>query len=207
MSVLRTVGAIGDIYEEDVRLAAALAFLGNADVDRILAVGDIVDGPGDALRCCRLLAEHEVEVVMGNHDRWWLRDAESVSGAPDPLRDYLQTLPATREYETAAGSLLLCHGLGENDMNKLTPDDYGYALATNDELQELLATQRYRFVINGHSHRRMVKDFGGVTVINVGTLFREHEPFFALVDFRVDEVVFYSVGGAGEITESARSSL
>ncbi len=144
---------------------------------------------------------------MGNHDRWRLRDAESAASAPDPLRDYLQALPPTREYETAAGSLLLCHGLGENDMNKLTPDDYGYALATNDELQELLVTQRYRFVINGHSHRRMVKDFGGVTVINVGTLFREHEPSFALIDFGVGEVIFYSVGGAGEITASARFAL
>jgi len=26
---------------------------------------------------------------------------------------------------TSSGRLLLCHGLGENDMQRLTPDDYG----------------------------------------------------------------------------------
>ncbi len=204
------VGAIGDIHAEDVRLSAVLRYLADVGVDKVLAVGDIVDGPGDPLRCCRLLEEHQAEVVMGNHDRWLVKDAvraEAASGATDELRDFLEALPATREYETPAGPLLLCHGLGENDMNRLTPDDYGYAQEANDELQELLATKQYRFVINGHTHCRMVKDFGGVTIINVGTLFGEHEPCFAIIDLENAEVVFYDVDEVSAIREASRFPL
>jgi predicted phosphodiesterase len=204
---LKRVGAIGDIHGEDIHLEAALEFLAGR-VERVLAVGDIVDGPGDVRRCCQLLTEHEVEVVMGNHDRWLLdgtmRFDEAGPEQDSPLvRDYLDGLPATRSYDTQAGRLLLCHGLGDNDMRRLTPDDYGYALETNDELQELLKTQVHRFVIGGHTHRRMVKDFGGVTVINVGTLFREHEPCFTSVDFVQREVSFYQIGSGGRIELSA----
>ncbi len=134
---LKTVGAIGDIHAEDVRLAAVLDYFADVGVDKVLAVGDIVDGPGDPLLCCRLLQQHHVDVVMGNHDRWLVRDGvrvEAESGTTDPLRDFLKALPPTREYETAGGSLLLCHGLGENDMNRLIPNTGVLAVGTTGEL-------------------------------------------------------------------------
>lgn len=208
MSPLETIGAIGDIHGEDRRLEAALKFLETLDVERVLAVGDIVDGPGDALRCCRLLDAHQVEAVRGNHDRWFLDNTIPAAAPAQPdmesLRRFLARLPTTRSYHTRAGRLLLCHGLGENDMNRLTPDDFGYALETNDELQALLASREYRFVVAGHTHRPMVKDFGGVTVINAGTLFREHEPCFAHIDFARRLVSFYDVSGDGEINETSK---
>jgi predicted phosphodiesterase len=107
----------------------------------------------------------------------------------------------------AARRLLLCHGLGDDDMSRVTPDDFGYALESNDALQELLTTEQYRFVINGHTHRRMVRDFGGVTVINVGTLFRDHEPCFAVVDFERGQVEFFDIPNGGEIRRAARHPL
>lgn len=101
-------------------------------------------------------------------------------------------------------SSALCHGLAESDMNRLRENDQGYALEANDELQELLATQEYRFVVNGHSHRRMVRDFGGVTVINVGTLFREHKPCFSVLDFDSGTVTFYDVSPGSNDIQIAR---
>lgn len=205
---LGSVGALGDIHGEDVRLEAVLSFLGGR-VERILAVGDIVDGPGDVHRCCQLLQEHEVDAVMGNHDRWLLdgtiRFEQSGPDQDTPLvRGFLEELPATRSYDTRAGRLMLCHGIGSNDMNRLTPDDYGYALETNDELQELLSRQDHRYVIGGHTHRPMVKDFGGVTVINVGTLLRDHDACFACIDFVGLELVFYRIDSEGliQLTET-----
>jgi len=163
-----TFGVIGDIHAEDIRLHSALQFLIAQSVDRLVAVGDIVDGPGDELRCCKLLQTHNVDAVLGNHDRWRLegrRMSHHSGTTTDPaVEQFLQTLPATRSYDTPSGKLLLCHGLADNDMNGLTADDFGYALETNDELQELLQTRTYRFVINGHTHRRMVRDFGGLGV-------------------------------------------
>jgi putative phosphoesterase len=196
--MLRRIGAIGDIHAEDQALARVLEALAGLAVDRILAVGDIVDGPGDSARCCRLLAQAGVDVVRGNHDRWALKDQlRNLPGALAALdpeqRRYLDSLPATRDYQTVAGPLLLCHGLGTDDMCRLTEDDFGYALETNDPLQDLLASQQYSFVVNGHTHRRMVRRFARLTVINAGTLFRENDPCFAVVDFAAGRVEFHDV--------------
>jgi putative phosphoesterase len=209
--MLRRVGAIGDIHAEDEALERALAFLREEAVDSIVAVGDIVDGHGDAARCFRLLAANGVHVVRGNHDRWALadvmRDLPNATALEVEQRAFLEALPVTRAFETPAGPLLLCHGLGDDDMSGVTLDDYGYALESNSALQELLATKEYRFVINGHTHRRMVRDLGGLTVINVGTIFRDHEPCFAIVDFEVGQVNFYEIPTASEIRRSARHEL
>lgn len=201
MTILRRVGAIGDIHAEDDALARVLDYLQRLALDLVLAVGDIVDGPGDSARCCRLLAEAGVEAVRGNHDRWALKDElRNLPGALAALdaeqRRFLEALPAIREYETVAGPLLLCHGLGADDMCRLTDDDFGYALETNDPLQELLASEQYRFVVNGHTHRRMVRRFGQLMVINAGTLFRENEPCFAVIDLDAGRVQFFDVAGA-----------
>lgn len=188
-----------------------LDHLSGLSLDRILAVGDIVDGPGDSARCCRLLADAGVDAVMGNHDRWalkgQLRTLPGATATLDPAeRRFLEALPATRRYDTVAGPLLLCHGLGSDDMCRLTEDDFGYALETNDPLQELLAAQDCRFVINGHTHRRMVRHFAHLTVINAGTLFRDNDPCFAVVDLAAARVEFFDLA-AGRIAPAAVHSL
>lgn len=203
MAPLARIGAIGDIHAEDEALAVVLAHLAGLSLDRILAVGDIVDGPGDSARCCRLLAAAGADVVRGNHDRWALKDQlRTLPGALAALdpeqRRFLDALPATRHYDTVAGSLLLCHGIGADDMCGLTEDDYGYALETKDPLQEILAAEEYRFIVNGHTHRRMVRRFGQLTVINAGTLFRANDPCFAVVDFAAGQAQFFDVA-AGRI--------
>lgn len=98
-------------------------------------------------------------------------------------RDYLMTLPPTRTFETTTGALLLCHGLGANDMGKLKPDDVGYAIEANTDLQDLLAAGKHRYVINGHTHHRMARTFGQLACVNAGTLLPYNEPCVATVDF------------------------
>src|SRR5262249_46853384 len=80
-----------------------------------------------------------------------------------------------RDIDTPIGKLLLCHGVGGNDMQNLKPDDTGYALETNDELTALLRSARHTIVVGGHTHERMVRRFqapGGAPLcfVNAGTL-------------------------------------
>lgn len=195
-SMVSKIGAIGDIHEEDEALERVLQFLKPMAMDAVVAVGDIVDGPGDGARCCDLLQAYGVDAVSGNHDRWFLLGQLREGGTaelPAPARNYLEELPSTRSYQTPMGRLMLCHGLAENDMNRLREDDEGYALQANGELQKLLATQEYRYIINGHSHRRMVRDFGGVTVINAGTIFRDDNPCCVVLDFDEGTASFYDL--------------
>jgi predicted phosphodiesterase len=168
------------VHCEDQLLAAALELFARERIDQILCVGDIVDGPGDPSRCIELLGRHRVDCVAGNHDRWYL--AGQARTLPDALpagtlsradEAWLRALPRTRTY--ADDDLLLCHGLGEDDMATVKPDDFGYALESNTALQALLR-ERHAIVVCGHSHRRCVLRFGETTIVNAGTLFREHDP-------------------------------
>jgi predicted phosphodiesterase len=202
----RRIGFIGDIHAEDAMLERALDFLDGRGVELVLATGDVADGPGSLDRCCQLLESRKVIVVRGNHERWLLagvaRDlphATPVDAVGAESRRFLAALPEMVEIETVQGLALLCHGLGPNDMAKVTPDDEGYALAANEDLQRLLRGGSYRWILNGHSHRRMIRRFGDVTLINAGTLLRHHEPGFMEVSFEDAVAITFSFGPTGEI--------
>lgn len=201
---IKRVGILGDIHAEDEHLSLALQTLSSLGIDRLFSVGDIVDGPGSVERCCQLLQQFDVETVAGNHERWFFSQASQQlrQGLPDytpeqelsqGAQSFLRTLPKTRAYQTSLGRALLCHGLLEEDMASVGPDDYGYALACNDPLQALLQGWEYTLVLNGHTHRPMVRRIERLTIINAGTLFREHSPGFVLADFEERRVQFYQI--------------
>ena len=111
-----------------------------------------------------------------------LPDATADHDVDAAVRAFLGSLPATRRIATARGDLLRCHGTGEEDMVTVTPDDAGYALETNGALQKLLRDASLRWMVCGHSHRRMVRRIGSLTIINAVTLHRDHSPCFGIVD-------------------------
>ena len=203
------IGAIGDIHAEDVNLDLALSFLSEQKLDLIVSVGDIVTGLGNVDRCCDLLQSHSVITVAGNHDRWFLSEVmPALPNYTDPSavssqsKYFLNTLPQTYELNSPQGTVLICHGLDTNDMADLKPDDYGYAIEANLELQELIRSKQIRFVVNGHTHCRMVRSFGNLTVINVGTLQRYGVSGFAIIDFESSHVDFFDIETGGKIVKA-----
>ncbi len=192
-----SIGVIGDVHAEDGRLAEALALLGAQGVTIICCVGDVADGRGSVARCCALLSSTAVITVRGNHERWLL--ADTMRDLPDAHRRaelaadalaFLEGLPATRAFSSSRGGVLLCHGLGHDDMASVGADDHGYAIETNDALQRLIADPATAIVINGHTHRAGVRHFDGLTVVNAGTLYREHDPGFIVMSFDSGEVTW-----------------
>jgi predicted phosphodiesterase len=206
------VGVIGDVHTENVLLEKVIAFLQPLP---ILCVGDIVDGSGNPEACCALLSAAQVFTVRGNHDNWLLRnvmrefpDATQRDSISPHSLEYLHSLPDVLEFDTSLGKLLLCHGLGRNDMGRVFPYDDGYAIESNGSLQELVQSRHYRLVINGHTHYRMVRRFDSLTLINAGTLCRNHQPGFLMVDFEKGEVQTYDVSGATfEIRQGERFTI
>lgn len=205
------IGVLGDVHGEDEFLEAALERFAERGTTFTLCTGDIPDGFGSVARSCELLRDRGVLAVRGNHERWFLggmmrdlSDATVLDTVPVPEREYLATLPAVREFSTPVGGMLLCHGLGANDMAKVGPDDEGYALVTNDDLRSLMRDPRYRFVVNGHTHRPMVRHFEGLTVVNAGTLRRDSDPGFLVIDFSTEMVDMFRLTG-GRASELGRS--
>jgi predicted phosphodiesterase len=199
---LSRIGVIGDIHASASSLKISLEFLEDLKLQTIFCTGDIVDGPECVDTCCSLLIEHNVQAVVGNRDQWFtanemrsIPEATLLQDTTAVTRKFIGSLPLVREYKTAQGGLLLCHGIGPHTMKKVRDDDYGYALETNFELQEIISANRYRIMVNGHTHYRMVKRFGQLTVINAGTIRPGHQPCFLTIDFTKRRVQYYNLIG------------
>jgi putative phosphoesterase len=193
VSVLTRFGVLGDIHTEDVALETALELLRGERLDAILSVGDIVDGRGDADRTCALLREAGVIAVRGNHDRWFSRGTPL--GMPDDTRvladehrAWLAALPPSRRFETPLGGLLLCHGIGDDDMAVLRSSTDEYSLRWLESLHALQADPTVALMVGGHTHERMVRVLDGLTVINAGTLHRGYAQGFIVVELAAREV-------------------
>lgn len=207
--MLRRFGAIGDVHGEDAHLGRALAFLRARSVDEILCVGDIVDGRGDVDRCVWMLRSFGVRAVRGNHERWMLHDTmRSLKNAThradlaSPTVDWIASLPPTWTAETVAGTLLLCHAVGDDDMVRLREEDEGQTLVENAALQRVLASG-VELMVCGHTHQPMVRSIAGLVVINAGTLHDADGPGFVEVDLEAKVAQFYVLDGA-RILESVR---
>ena len=206
--MLSRLGVIGDVHCESETLGRVLDALETMNVDAVLCVGDLVDGPGDADTTLDMLEARDVQCVVGNHERWFLdseqRSLENATAAiNETSRAFVQALPKTRRYATPNGNALLCHGVGDDDEAWLLPDTRGYALQDIPTLRELMFDEEVQFMLGGHTHARMVRVFPGLTVVNAGTIHRKDEQTFMVVDFEKMRVEFYSAaeGTTGEPIE------
>ena len=191
------MGVIGDVHCESETLSRVLDAFDAMPVDAVLCVGDLVDGPGDADATLALLQSRGVHCVAGNHERWFLdgerRDvADATPSISEDSEAWLRTLERIRYYDTPAGRVMLCHGVGEDDEAWLRPDTRGYALQDIPTLRELMLDEDTPYMIGGHTHQRMVRVFPGLTVVNAGTIHRKDEQSFTLIDFEQKKVAFYS---------------
>ncbi len=215
--MLNLTGIIGDIHGEDARLESALQWLTKQRAETILSVGDVPDGAGNLQRCVDLLQQYNVQTVRGNHDDWFVRglqlQLEHAHHSEDLDADgraWLDALPLMRQWDTPHGELLQCHGVGGNFMRDLRPYDDKYTLQWNTELNELIRENRFRFMINGHTHQRMLRRFGNLINLNAGKIADSKEKGAGgvwLVDFKRQLAWLHLFNGANLSKRGEKFSL
>ncbi|MCX7807641.1 MAG: metallophosphatase family protein, partial [Deltaproteobacteria bacterium] len=190
---------IGDVHAEDERLEAAIEIAEKEGVERVLCVGDVCDGHGDLARTVTLLESKKVIVVRGNHDRWFLRDEmrhlELVHHRADfpAVARIVGLWPPLVEFWTLWGWMLLCHGVGDEDMAAIDPAMPEDEVMQLPAWQRILSAQKYAIVALGHTHKAMVRSIASITVINPGTLKRDDDPCFGIVDLRRGSMQLYNL--------------
>ncbi len=187
--MISRLGIIGDVHAEHAHLELALDHLQNANVDAIVCTGDIVDGEGSVSRCCAMLAAHAVQTVRGNHDRWLMEgkarhvpNAHLSSDLDDFSLNFLTDLPTQIRLQTTQGQLLLCHGVANNDLQKIWPGTARMPIERSAKLDEIIASGEFTYMINGHVHYRTMINFHELTLFNAGTLKGDHRPGFSILD-------------------------
>lgn len=209
---LRKIGVLGDVHCQTEAIRASLRFFATEQVDAVVAVGDLIDGPGDGNETIRLLSTLGVLAVAGNHERWFLAgemrelpDSTALGTLTPQSEAYLRELPKTRELATVAGRLLLCHGIGENDFSGIKPTDSEESALQSPGMLAAIMTG-YEFMLNGHTHRPMLRRLRSLRVINAGTLMPVHRSLCSVIDFSGGTIEFRDIIGR-ETSFAARWNL
>ncbi|MEM9622243.1 MAG: metallophosphoesterase family protein [Pseudomonadota bacterium] len=194
------IGIIGDVHAEHVHLQTAIQHLKEQGADVLLCTGDLADGEGDLDRCVDLLMEHGVRTVRGNHDRWLLQnkarhvpDAHHRHLVSQATVDFLEALPVQMTVPTSQGRLLLCHGMGHNDLQKIWPGTERMPIERCNILDNIIADADFNYIVNGHVHYRTLIHFQQLLLVNAGTLKRVHRPGFGLLDLDAQAIIGYEL--------------
>lgn len=188
------IAVISDIHGNDIALEAVLADIGRASVDRIVCLGDAIQGgpqPGEVVGRLRDLG---CPVVMGNADAWLLTGDETgdepitddrrrvldavrawslTQLAPDD-RAFIAGFRPTVEIELGAGRRLLCfHGSPRSFDDVILPE------TADAEVRGWLGGDADRVLTGGHTHLQQIRRLGDSFFFNpgsVGFAFDRHRP-------------------------------
>jgi predicted phosphodiesterase len=170
------VGIFSDVHGNGVGLDAVLAELEDARVDRLVCLGDLVEGGPQPEHCLRRVQGLGCPVVLGNTDHWlveyyrepgisvrsdlgeWARDRLGEDGLA-AVAGFLDTY----ELELGDGGRLLCvHGTPTSRIDCVD------ATATDDELLELLGDATV--LAAGHTQEQWQRRAGKRLVLNPGRI-------------------------------------
>ena len=173
------IGLISDIHGNLFALEAVLAELDREKLDDLICLGDVAAlGPEPGAVLARLQALG-CPVVMGNMDEWLLSPpgldtADELDRAlirwhtaqlTDTERAYIRAFPATIERSLGAERTLLCfHGSPRSCHDVIVPT------TPDDTLNEMFEGTHAAILVGGHTHLQMMRRYGDVHLINVGSV-------------------------------------
>ena len=168
------VGLFSDVHGNGVGLDAVLADLERTQVDRLVCLGDLVEGGPQPAYCLHRVLELGCAVVLGNTDHWLVHhrfgadaDLRSRLGAwsleqlDEGDRDVVRSFAPRYELDLGRGRRLVCvHGTPDSFLDTIEPD------ASETELAELLGEAAA--LAAGHTHVQWQQRVGERVVVNPG---------------------------------------
>jgi predicted phosphodiesterase len=169
------IGLFSDTHGNAVAFDAFLADLEQHPVDRLVALGDMVQGGSQPVECVERLRALGCPVVMGNAD-WFVLTGEpgaepvteqqeanrlwTLSQLPETDREFVRSFQPTVDEPPVLGF----HG------SPASFDDVILPLTPEDELRGLLAGADTRILAGGHVHQQFVRRLGSSLFLNPGSV-------------------------------------
>ena len=156
-------GIVSDIHCNADGLRRAFELMG--DVDELVCLGDTIWEYRFSNEVVALLRERGAHTILGNHEEGFFgplgERARARPGSDPGHLEWLATRPHRIELERGDKRILLVHS---------TPwEPRGAYVLPEDALLARFAEAEADIVLYGHTHRQVVKRFGGVLVVNPGS--------------------------------------
>lgn len=187
------IGIIADVHCNLHGLERALEDMG--PVDEILCAGDVVYEYRLSNEVLDLIRQRGIRMVLGNHEAVILsRDGEKALLASAPSLENLRFLQDTTtilRLNLDGKSILVVHGSPWDPLHE-------YLYERSENLPRLSQVDA-DIVILGHTHYPMIKQVGGVLVINPGSCGEARDPryhfqlTYAILDIPTGEAVIRTI--------------
>lgn len=172
------LAVISDIHGNAVALDAVLADLARSNIDRVVCLGDCIQGGAQPAETVARLGSLGCPTVMGNADAWLLTGEgnEPKSAELTDVRQWSLTKLSAADREFIAGftptvaldvggrAFLGYHGSPTSFDDILMPD------APVADFERLLGPHAVPFMAGGHVHVQYARHFGPSTHFNPGSI-------------------------------------
>lgn len=199
------VAVISDIHGNAIALDAVLADLRQQAVERVVCLGDAIQGGPLPAEVVARLRELACPVVLGNADAWLLTGVEtggegtsdhqravrawSLARLSDADRAFIGAFQPTVEVSLPAGRRLLCfHG------SPGSFDDIIFPETPPAEVLGYFGPHLPAILTGGHTHLQQLRRLGGTSFFfNPGSVGFAYEPRQADGGFRADPWAEYAI--------------
>ena len=199
---------ISDMHGNCVALDAVLADLQQQPAERIVCLGDAIQGGPQPAQVVARLRELGCPVVMGNADAWLLSGEESgaeqipderlrkmqairewsLSQLSDDDRDFIASFQPTVEIQLDDEHSLLCfHG------SPTSFDDVILPQTSEEEFQGYLGAYAPHILTGGHTHMQQIRRIGDSFFFNPGSVGFAYSHAQGEEDFRADPWAEYAM--------------
>lgn len=171
------IGLISDIHADYPSLIKALRIFKQANVNRILCAGDLVEKGEYGNQVVALINRLKIPCVLGNHDEMaignqqWIKENMDLSHPHiqnslliSETLDYLDQLPRKLRFEWDGIRILLVHGSPKSNVEYLMPSTRVSQFAKHAK------DARATIIIYGHTHTALHYVINDVHFINPGSV-------------------------------------
>jgi len=172
------IAVISDMHGNGVALEAALKDVKRQEIDRIVCLGDAIQGGSQPAQVIERLQALKCPVIMGNGDNYVLTGESAEPPAPgaDEVRewtreqigpdglDFVASFQSTLEIDLEAGRQMLCfHGSPRSFDDVILPE------TADDEVVGLLGGTEAAVLTGGHTHLQWARQVGDSIFFNPGS--------------------------------------
>ncbi len=158
------IGIISDTHENEKAIAKAVQVFKEKNVEFVVHCGDIISPP-----MLEHFKELKMKFVFGNNDG-------EKSGLGSKAKEFgFEEIADEKEFEHKGKRFYIYHGTNK------------------EKLDNAIKSNKYDYVLTGHTHVKRDERIGSARVINPGALFRIYPYTVALLDVEKDELEFVKI--------------